>query len=177
MNIPITDSALDVAGWFYKRAKTEGLYLEHERLQHLLFLSQSHFALSNKNSMLMPSLFVCGRDGFFEPTIAKMIANGNNQFPETEFNKQITLFLEAIWKKYSNLSLRDLSDLIKSHTSYDKYYISGKKNIVSLQDMITEFKVIHHLNAEKPIMGKENKKILISQNGPVVVSKCQPRKL
>lgn len=177
MNISSVDSALDIAGWFYNKAKSEGLYLEHERLQHLLFLSQAHYAIANNNAMLMPSLFICSRDGFFEPSIAKMISISNINFPDTNFNKQIEMFLEAIWKKYSLLSLRDLGDLIKTRTSYNVHYISGKKNIVSLSEMIKNFNIIAHLNAKKPIINNENKKVLFSQNGPVVVSKWHPRKL
>ncbi len=177
MNTPQTDSALDVAGWFCQKAKSQGLYLEHERLQHLLFLSQVHYAISNSEAMLMPSIFICGRDGFFEPAIAKMATMGCPDFPEPRFEKKINLFLEAIWKKYASLSLRDLGDLVKTKTSHEEYYVSGKKNAVTLQQMTKGFRVAKHVSEDRPVMAKEGKKILISQNGPVIVSKWTPRKL
>ena len=42
-----TNSAIEVAYWFINKAEQENLRLEDEKLQHLLFLSQIHFALKN----------------------------------------------------------------------------------------------------------------------------------
>ena len=37
-----TNSAIEVAYWFISRAEDEGLFLEDEKLHHLLFLAQAH---------------------------------------------------------------------------------------------------------------------------------------
>ena len=82
-----TNSAIEVAYWFISRAEDEGLFLEDEKLHHLLFLAQVHFALANNMELLMPSLFVCSENGFSEPnlhivtetvcTLADRVRNGD----------------------------------------------------------------------------------------------------
>ena len=39
MSVPAVNSALDVANWFFKQAEREEIYLENEKVQHLLFLA------------------------------------------------------------------------------------------------------------------------------------------
>ena len=46
MTIPATDTAIDIAYWFFNRAEKDGIYLETEKMQHLLFLAQIHFAMA-----------------------------------------------------------------------------------------------------------------------------------
>lgn len=47
MNTSAADSSLDIAAWFIARAQKDEWFLEHEKLQNLLFLSQLHYALQN----------------------------------------------------------------------------------------------------------------------------------
>ena len=76
MTIPATDTAIDIAYWFFNRAEKDGIYLETEKMQHLLFLAQIHFAMAYNMQILVPSLFVCNKDGFFEPNLKRMFAAG-----------------------------------------------------------------------------------------------------
>lgn len=82
-----TNSAIEVAYWFISRAEDEGLFLEDEKLHHLLFLAQVHFALANNMELLMPSLFVCGENGFSEPNLAVMFAQGALHAAEKTFRQ------------------------------------------------------------------------------------------
>ena len=50
-----TQSAIEVAYWFFEQADDDGIYIEDEKLQHLLVLSQVHYAVSYNMEMLMPS--------------------------------------------------------------------------------------------------------------------------
>ena len=79
MTIPATDTAIDIAYWFFNRAEKDGIYLETEKMQHLLFLAQIHFAMAYNMQILVPSLFVCNKDGFFEPNLKRMFAMGRHK--------------------------------------------------------------------------------------------------
>ena len=83
-----------------------------------------------------------------------------------KFKAEITGFLELIWKKYYPQSNASLAKLIKSSASYTEV-----PNIVSLETLAKNFNdSINPQNTNKI-------KMLISQNGPVMVSKWQPRKV
>lgn len=93
-----TNSAIEVAYWFISRAEDEGLFLEDEKLHHLLFLAQVHFALANNMELLMPSLFVCGENGFSEPNLAVMFAQGRPYMRRKNFPTRSAIF----WTRYGN---------------------------------------------------------------------------
>ena len=177
MSVPAVNSALDVANWFFKQAEREEIYLENEKVQHLLFLAQVHYALLNNKDYLSPSLFICDDNGFTEPNLAKTLSFGRPLMNRPDFPTQLNSFLTLIWKKYSPLSIRDLSSFIKNSPTYLDNYRMGQKNIVDVTSDSAQFK--NHLTPAKFSQAEDGplKKVLISQNGPVVVSKWQPRKL
>lgn len=171
-----TDSSIDIAYWFFSRAEDDGIYLETEKLQHLLFLSQIHYALSYNMELLMPSLFLCDKTGFFEPNLNRMFAQGRPFMPRVKFPSKINLFLEGVWQKYGSFTERKLSDLIRKNPAYAENYIPGASSIVSLKNIVDHFAAAKKQNANDAASDKR-KKILLSQNGPVVVTKWQPRKV
>ena len=74
------------------------------------------------------------------------------------------------------MSLKQLRDMIKRQTSYPEQYPSETKNIVEINSLVEKLKSPGKI--EQTTKRKETeKKVLISQNGPVVVSKWQPRRL
>ena len=53
-------STLDIVNWFCRKAAAVGTTLDENKIQHLLFLAQIHYALKSGH-FLMPSLFEpCG---------------------------------------------------------------------------------------------------------------------
>lgn len=177
MAVPAVNSAFDIANWFFKKSDSEGIYLEQEKLQHLLFLSQLHYALLHEQEYLFPSLFVCDANGFNEPTLQKALSFGRPLMEAPEFSPEIDHFLTLVWKKYSPMSIKALADFIKDSKSYSLYYRTGKKTIVNIHDIVPTFKNSLNASAFNKNKGLSPKKVLISQNGPVVVSQWSPRKL
>lgn len=177
MPIPAINSAFDVANWFFKKSDSEGLYLESEKLQHLLFLAQMHYALLNENEYLFPSLFICDHTGFVEPTLQKALSFGRPLMEAPEFSSEINEFLNLIWQKYSPMSIKALAEFIKNSASYNECYQSGRRNIIDIHDFASGFKSSLNASAFNQSKSASPKKILLSQNGPVVVSKWSPRKL
>ena len=171
-----TDSSIDIAYWFFGRAEDDGIYLETEKLQHLLFLAQVHYAMTYNMELLMPSLFLCDKTGFFEPNLSRMFAQGRPFMPRVKFPSKINLFLEGIWQKYGAYTEQKLSNIIRKNPIYGENYTVGTTNIVSIQNAVDHF-VAAAKKTAKDSRADNRKKILLSQNGPVVVTQWQPRKV
>ena len=90
-------STLDIVNWFCRKAAAVGTTLDENKIQHLLFLAQIHYALKSGH-FLMPSLFVCSRSGFYEPTVRVLMRFGLPLLPEPCFKTEINTFLELIWQ-------------------------------------------------------------------------------
>ena len=177
MFLPAINSSLEAANWFFRRADKDDCYLENDKLHQLLFLAQVHFALNNNMEYLIPSLFICDERGFSEPNLAKILNYGLPLMEAPSFADKINSFLELIWQKYSPISSIDLAEFIKNSDSYIDNYQTGKRTIVSLEEMAQKFKSRLNPHTFSPAGASKNRKILISQNGPVMVSAWQPRKL
>lgn len=177
MTTSAVNSAIEVASWFLDRAQKEEWCLESEKLQHLLFLSQFHYALDNNLSLLMPSYFMAVHNGFKEPNIEQVMVLTKGYLPTIRIPSEISSFLEKIWKVYGAMSIKQLSQIIRKHTNCLNDYNSNTKNIVEIKSLIENYKSHDNMEKAKDVRKNNEKKILISQNGPVVVSKWQPRKL
>lgn len=168
-------SALDITNWLCKRAETDGHTLQEAKIQHLLFLAQIHFALKSGHC-LMPSLFVCGRSGFYEPNIRTIMQFGLPLMAQPDFDASVNDFLELIWQKYSHQDESSLNRFIISLDCWKQSYRPERDVIVDITRFTDSF--------AGAIKGKTNQdlssqssKIMLSQNGPVRVSAWHPRKL
>ena len=177
MSSAAINSALEAAVWFTTRARKENVSLDHGQLQNLLFLAQVHFALNNNMQYLMPTIFVCTRHGFAEPTLETLLPAGLPSLPQPKFSTRINAFLDLIWKKYAVLPVAELENFVKTSDSYLKTCALGHKQFTMLEDMAADFKSSLNPRALSQAGVSDRRKILISQNGPVVVSKWQPCKL
>lgn len=175
MNASAVDSAIDVAYWFFDRAEADKQLLEEEKLQPLLYLSQVYYARTYNGATLMPSLFICDESGFYEPNIKKILTLGRPFMPRAKFDKTVNNFLEEIWDKYGTSSISSLEKTVKDSLLYRNKY---KKNTKTLVENKT---IVEFLNKDSRIFESEGEKnttkVLLSQNGPVVVSRWQPRKI
>lgn len=172
-----TNSAIDVAYWFIHKAEHENIHLEDEKLHHLLFLSQVHYALKHGMELLMPSLFICGNNGFFEPNLNVMFAQGRPYMPKKSLSEKVEDFLEKVWKRYAHLNEKELTLMIKSNPAYQNCHIRGTQNIAPLKTIVENFIKNPDTATYSSTRATANKKVSYSQNGPVVVSKWNPRKI
>lgn len=172
MTVTATDSALDIAYWFIQKAERDHMFLDNEKLFHLIFLAHVTYAKTNKTTVLSPCLFICDENGFTEPNLKRMFSMGRPFMPLVKLENNISSFLETIWNKYISLTTGDFIDLIKNSAAYKEYYKVGEKNLVSVNEILDKFTT----NKDNNPMNF-TKKIRLSQNGPVVVSKWNPRKL
>ena len=183
MQTAATDSSLEVDSWFLNRARSEDWLLEHEKLQSLLFLAQMHYLATHPQTLLMPSLFISGSNAYADPVIAKLHAAG--QLPEVaiRFSPEIDAFLEKIWNIYGLMSNRQINGLIEERIGSSDSS-GSQKTIVDFKTLVEKFKSNSKINTRKAGSEPKNKpaaawpaKVMLSQNGPVVVSQWKPRKL
>lgn len=183
MQTSAVTSSLEVASWFFIKSQDEGQIMEHEKLQHLLFLAQFHYLSTHPDVLLMPSLFLLNQGSCTEPNVAKLHNSGLLADFPIRFDKEISEFLNKIWRIYGPLSLRQLNSVVKEHLS--RLEFSNQQNsILDFQTLVEKFKT-HNKISNKDTMVENKKisshpwssKIMLSQNGPVVVSKWKPRKL
>ena len=178
MTAPVTNSSLDVAYWFINKAKQENIYLETEKLQHLLFLAQNQYALEQKGKMLMPCLFLCGDDGFFEPTLKKIFAQGRPILHLTQLTQNVTSFLEKIWQEFKELSIAQIRYIIMQKPIYTKCREQGINSVASWDYFVDKSNDCGKIHTSSVSASRNfSKKVLVSQNGPVVVSQWTPRKI
>lgn len=162
-------SALDVANWFFKKAEVSKIYLEEDKLHPLIFLAQTHYALKNGMRYLIPGLFICNNGGFFEPNLKKILEFGMPLMGDSDLSQEVKEFLELVWHKYASKNTFELISIVKDSPAYRKHHVKDETILLTLEDMAKGFGT--------PAEPQTAKKIRISQNGPVVVSEWQPRKL
>ena len=177
MAIPATDSSLDVAYWFFNRAEQDDLYLETEKIHHLLFMAQNRYAKQHTDTLLMPCVFLCDDNGFFEPTLKKIFSLGRPFMQPVKFKTYISEFLEEIWQEYGHLSLSQFSRLITGMPCYNQCRQKGTPITDAATSFIDKSEKFHTMTPERLSREASRKKILVSQNGPVLVSQWTPRKI
>ncbi len=175
MPSPAIRSSLEIANWFFKKSDIDDVHLENSKLHHLLFLSQMHYALTHNMQHLFPAVFICDQDGFQEPNIAHILSFGMPLMNFPKFNNDISSFLNLIWQKYASLSNPELTNIIKSSEIYQNNFNKNKTTIIEHNNICQSLKSFS--NKKTAYEPSSKRKVLISQNGPVVVSKWQPRKL
>lgn len=172
MSGQIITSSLEITNWLCRRAESEKDRLTEAKLQHLLFLAQIHYALKS-GKFLMPSLFVCGRSGFYEPTIRQIMSFGLPLMKAPAFKEEIDAFLELIWKKYAKQTESELEHFILSLDCFKHFYRPEEETIVNPMYFTDSFAG----SIQKTKTETSGSQIRLSQNGPVKVSAWTPRKL
>ena len=169
-------SAIDITNWLCKRAETEGLALQEDKIQHLLFLAQIHYALKSGHC-LMPSLFVCGRSGFYEPNIRTIMEFGLPLMSSPRFDSATNDFMDLIWQKYGHEEESSLNNFVISLECWKHYYRPERDVIVDITRMTDSFAGSIKTNGNTALDASPKMQIMLSQNGPVRVSAWHPRKL
>lgn len=165
------NSTLDIVGWFCNKALHNKQQLSAEQLQNMLFLAQMHH-VGKEGRVLIPSMFVCYQNGFYEPTIEVILANKLPLLKDPKLDKTTALLLESVWQKYAALSDKELQKFITSLACWQHFYNSEEEVIVNPMEIVSSF--TSSISKDKSF---NQSKIRISQNGPVQVSPWRPRKL
>jgi uncharacterized phage-associated protein len=110
--VPAAGTSFDIALWFMERARTEDSYLQPRKLQSLMFLAQAHFAAAYGGRRLMPSVFVFDDGGPLDPNVYRAFEHGRPTITETPLDRDVLVFLDAIWRRYGDTDALRLDQLI-----------------------------------------------------------------
>lgn len=169
------NNAFDVSIFFDDMATQEGSYLQPQKLQRLLFLSQAYYAVAFERK-LMPAVFVADEMGPVEPNVYLAFSKGRPDIDAEIFlPNEVQSFLENIWQRFGEYSIDRLNEITNETPAYKVARERGDRAEILLSEMKKSFK-----KAEKsPGVDQVIKpKIMRTQSGRAVhVQSWVPRKV
>jgi len=163
-------NAFDVAFWFADTALNENEYLQPQKLQRLLFLSQAYYCLIHPGRKLMPAIFVADEIGPIEPNVHMAFSRGRPEIDAELFLPfEVEEFLSGIWRRFGHMSIERLDTITKETSAYKNAIKRGPRAEMTLKEMGVSF--IN--NREAPAVEQvAKKKILRTQTGKAVQVKA-----
>ena len=166
-------TAIDVAFWFADQALDSNEYLQPQKLQRLLFLSQAYFAVAYGGRKLMPAVFIADEMGPIEPNVFRAFSKGR---PDVEVDlfiePEVEMFLDSIWRRFGHHSPDRLTRMSKETMAYKQAFSRGKRAEIPLESMRLSFSRAQEAPALDQVV---RPKVLRSQEGkPVAVKSWVP---
>ncbi len=136
---PHVRSAFDVAFWYLDQALNHNEYLQPQKVQRLLYLSQGYYAVAYSGQALMPAVFVAEEMGPIEPNVYMSFSRGRPDVDiDVNMPQQVEMFLEGVWRKFGHHSVDYLNRLCKDTICYQKARLKGR-GLIALEDMRSSF--------------------------------------
>ena len=136
MRPPAVPSGFEVAFWFLDRAQSDGEYLQPQKLQRLMFLSQAYFGVLQGGAKLMPATFVAVEDGPIEPTLFKAFARGKPAVDVAPIDELPRHILDSVWRQFGAHSPDHLGKLIRRHAPYLDALAVGPGTEIAFEAMV-----------------------------------------
>ena len=170
-------STFDVAFWFADQALNENEYLQPQKMQRLLYLSQAFYAIAYGGKKLMPAVFVADDLGPVEPTIYQAFTRGR---PDVEVElflpPDVELFLSSIWRRFGHLKAEQLAKVTNKNSAYSLALRKGPRSEILLDAMVAAFKA--ESEKKNPTVAKhfnDGQRVMRTQDGaPVKVKSWMP---
>lgn len=138
-NLSACDSLFDIAFWFLDRALEDGEYLQPQKLQRLLYLSQAYYGVLSRGQRLMPCLFLATVLGPVEPTSWRILESGKPQLVPHPLSDEVRHFLDSIWRRFGAHGADYLARMIMSHPPFQEALAMGKRCEISLESMVAYY--------------------------------------
>jgi len=123
-------SAFEVAFWFFEEAMNNNEYLQPQKMQRLMFLSQAYFAVAYGGQKLMPGEFVADEVGPIEPNIYAAFSQGR---PRVDLGGKlpykVETFLDGVWRRFGHHSVEHLNRLCMDTPCYMIARRKGREEI------------------------------------------------
>ena len=133
-------NAFDIAFFFADTALAENEYLQPQKLQCLLFLSQAYYSVAFEGLKLMPSVFVADERGPLEPNVYLAFSKGR---PDIDANlflpAEVESFLTAIWQRFGHVSTDKIVKMTKGTHAYKNARRRGHRAEIFLNEMRVSF--------------------------------------
>lgn len=166
-------NAFDVAFWFADTALNENEYLQPQKLQRLLFLSQAYYSIIHRGRKLMPAVFVADEIGPIEPNVHMAFSRGRPDIDAELFLPfEVEDFLSGIWRRFGHMSIERLDGITKDTSAYKNAIKRGPRAEMTLKEMSVSFLESREAPAPSQVA---KKKIFRTQSGrPVEVKAWVP---
>ncbi len=167
------NNAFDVAFWFADTALNENEYLQPQKLQRLLYIAQSYYAIVQRGRKLMPAIFVADEIGPIEPNVYMAFSKGRPDIDAEIFLPyEVEEFLGSIWRRFGHMSIERLNKITNDTQAYRDALARGERAEIKLIDMAASFVQ----NREAPAPSQvSTQKIYRTQSGrPVQVKSWVP---
>lgn len=126
-------SVFEVAYWFADKALDSNEYLQPQKLQYLLYLSQGYFAVVHDGAKLMPGTFVAEDSGPNEPSIHVAFSKGRPTFEVDMFmDTDAQQVVDSIWRRFGHHSADHLAKLCKQTHAYQMAFKRGRGTEIPL---------------------------------------------
>lgn len=133
-------NAFDVAFWFADTALNENEYLQPQKLQRLLFLAQSYYAIVQKGRKLMPAVFVADEIGPIEPNVYMAFSKGRPDIDAEIFLPyEVEEFLGSVWRRFGHMSIERLNKITNDTSAYREALDRGPRAEIHLREMASSF--------------------------------------
>jgi uncharacterized phage-associated protein len=133
------DSIFDVAFWFADRALTDNEYLHPLKLQYLLYLSQSYYAIAYDGRKLFPAIFVAEERGPIEPSLYRAWTKGRPNFDGVKKLKDdVKVFSDSIWRRFGHHSAEHLAKLCRRTPAYQDAFKFGDRAEIILEKVTND---------------------------------------
>lgn len=134
---PAVASTFDVVYWFIDQALNDAEYLRPLKLQRLLFMAQSYYAVSNKGRRLMPAIFIAHETGPVEPNIFRLFESEQRPYIDARMvNGEVEEFLMNIWRRFGPHSGEHLTRTIMQHPPFLDAYANAPGTEITLISMV-----------------------------------------
>ena len=167
------NSVFDVAFWYSDRALNDNEYLQPLKLQFLLYLSQSYFAVAYDGRKLVPAIFVAEEIGPIEPSIYRAWTRGRPNFEgEIFLDEDVETFVDSVWRRFGHHSTEYLAKLCRQNEAYRAALKRARRSEIPLEHMRKSFSRAHNQPAVDQVV---RPKYMRSQHGkPVAVKAWKP---
>ncbi len=133
-------NAFDVAFFFADMALDDNEYLQPQKLQRLLFISQAYYAVAFDGRKLMPAIFVADEMGPIEPNVYMAFSRVRPDLVADLFLPQeVQAFLEGVWRRFGHQSADRLTKMTCETTAYKQAYRRGNRAEIPLEAMRLSF--------------------------------------
>ncbi|NKD84772.1 hypothetical protein HEQ63_01005 [Haematospirillum jordaniae] len=180
---PACDSVFDVAFWFLDRALEDGEYLQPQKMQRLLYLSQAYYGVLSRGQRLIPCLFLATVLGPVEPTSWRIFEGGRPSLAPHPLPDDIQHFLNSIWRRFGSHGADYLARMIMAQPPFQDAVAIGKRCEISLESMVAYYgrsvsSASHNEGGGAPALDQVVRpKVLRSHKGkPVSVTSWVPRR-
>ena len=166
-------SAFDVAFWFADTALHDNEYMQPQKLQRLLFLSQAYHLVAFDGRKLMPAIFVADELGPIEPNVYAAFSKGRPDIEVDIFlTSDVDAFLSSIWRRFGHLTAERLTRMTNATLCYKQAVRRGRRAEIPLDTMRMSFSRAETTPGIEQVV---KPKILRTQSGrPVMVKAWVP---